>query len=186
MTRLFETVTDLRAGADVIARRRFGMIEAAGGQFERIRLRPLPKLVSLPEILTLGRYLHSRLAVDRCRIFYDQPRCYPNYLAVKYIISGRGTSFRTIRRTVEALDEVARIKKTDALLCELVTWRISREMMTRWGWEPHCNSRWRRHYIKRFYGSYPPRPQWLSGQEMISSDCLSGEREPVDVGVEVF
>ncbi len=191
MTTLFETVTDLHDGADAIARRRFGVIEAVAGQFVNVRLRPFPKLVSLPEILTLGRYLHSRWADDRCRIFYDQPLRCPNFLAVKYIISGRGTSYRTFRRAVEALDEVARIKSTDALLCELATWRISREMMVRWGWEPHCNSRWRRHYIKRFYGEYPPRPAWLCGSEIESDECLSGEslssqREPVDVGVEVF
>lgn len=162
VTSLFETVTDLHAGADVIARRRFGVIEAVAGRFDRVQLRPLPKMVSLPEILTLGRYLHSRRAADRCRLFYDQPRRSPNFLAVKYIISGRGTSYQTFRRVAEALDEVARIKGTDALLCELATWRISREMMARWGWEPHCNSRWRRHYIKRFYGTYPPRPAWLS------------------------
>ncbi len=163
MSPLFETITDLQTGADTIGSRRFGVIEAAGGQFRRIRLRPLPKLVSLPEILIMGRYMHSRRAADRCVLFYDQPWRCPNFLAVKYIVSGHGTSYQTFRRVAETLDEVARIKGSDALLCELSTWRISREMMARWGWEPHCNSRWRRHYIKRFYGVYPPRADWLAG-----------------------
>ena len=157
----FETTTDLREGADAIRRRSFGVIEARDGQFRRIRLRPFPKLVSLPEIFILGRYVHAHRRDDRCLLFYDQPRRHPNFLAVKYVISGRGTSYQTLRRTAEALDEVARLKGTDALLCELATWRISREMMARWGWEPHCNSRWRRHYIKRFYGTYPLRAAWL-------------------------
>ena len=161
MELLFENVTDLREGADAICRRSFGVIEACDGQFRRIRLRPFPKLVSLPEIFILGRYIHARRRDDRCLLFYNQPRRHPNFLAVKYVISGRGTSYQTFRRAVEALDEVARLKGTDALLCELATWRISREMMARWGWEPHCNSRWRRHYIKRFYGTYPPRAGWL-------------------------
>ena len=33
--------------------------------------------------------------------------------------------------------------------------RISSRLAQRWGWEAHKPSRWRRHFIKRFYGSYP-------------------------------
>ena len=180
--RLFETVTDLQAGSEIIGCRRFGVIEATGGRLERIRLRPVPKLVSLPEILILGRYIHSRRSADRCLLFYNQPRWCPNYLAVKYIISGRGTSYQTFRRALETLDEVARIKSTDALLCELATWRISREMMARWGWEPHCNSRWRRHYIKRFYGEYPPRANWI-GRATSQTGIMTTEREKQLIGI---
>ena len=33
--------------------------------------------------------------------------------------------------------------------------RISSRLAERWGWQRHKPSRWRRHFIKRFYGSYP-------------------------------
>ena len=53
------------------------------------------------------------------------------------------------------LDEIARIKGTDAIVAELSNLRISDRLARRWGWEPHVPSSRRRHYIKRFYGSYP-------------------------------
>jgi hypothetical protein len=71
------------------------------------------------------------------------------------MVSGRGTKLRTVCRALEALDAIARIKRSDAILCDVANWRISREILARWGWEPHCPSRWHRHYIKRFYGIYP-------------------------------
>ena len=162
MSALLEEITDTLGGSPSLRDRRHGVIEAADGRLRRVRLRPWPKLVSLPEVLLLGRLRHARCSGDRCLLFYNQPRRFPNFLVAKYIVSSHGTSYRTFRRALETLDEIARIKGSDALLCELATWRISREMMLRWGWEPHCNSRWRRHYIKRFYGNYPPRPIWLT------------------------
>jgi hypothetical protein len=157
----FETVVHLGRGAEAIRAGRYGVIETCDGQFERVRLRPWPKLASLGGSLLLGKLRHRWLTGDRCRLFFDQPCRHPKFLAVKYIESGRGTSYRTFRRALEALDEIARIKGTDALLCELATWRITRDMMLRWGWEPHHVSWWRRHYIRRFYGNYPDRPTWL-------------------------
>ena len=161
MAPAFETVTHLGRGADSLRRGAHGVIETSDGRFDRVRLRPWPKLASLGGVLLLGQACHRWSKGDRCQLFYDQPRRHANYLAVKYIVSGKGTSYRTFRRALEALDEIARVKRTDALLCELATWRITREMMARWGWEPHLISRWRRHYIRRFYGEYPSRPGWL-------------------------
>ena len=163
MAGLFEIATHLGHDANVLRGRRHGMIEAIGGEFARVELRPWPTLTSLGGVFFAGKLRHRLIQGDHCRLFYDQPRRHPAYLAVKYIVSCKGTSYRTCRRVVEVLDEIARIKQTDALMCELATWRISREMMVRSGWEPHEVSRWRRHYIKRFYGEYPPRPAWLEG-----------------------
>lgn len=161
MQPLFETVTDLKKGADVVRRRPYGVIEAADGQFRRVVFRPFPKLISLPEILLFGRWYHRRHPGDRCLLYFNQPWRFPNFLAVKYVVSARGTTYSTVRRVLEALDEVARLKQTDALLCQLTQWRISRQMMARWGWQPHCRpGRW--HYIKRFYGNYPPPPAWIT------------------------
>ncbi|MBN2022707.1 MAG: hypothetical protein JW809_07915 [Pirellulales bacterium] len=162
MAALFETVRNLREGSETLRRRRHGVIEARNGQFQRVLLRPWPKLISAPEVLLLGRFYHHRRPGDYCRLYFSQPWRFPNFLAVHYVVSARDTSYQTFRQVVEALDEIARLKRADALLCELTAPRITDQMMRRWGWEPHCPSRWRRHYIKRFYGEYPPRPAWLS------------------------
>lgn len=165
---LFETVTDLVEGAEVLRRRAYGVIEAAGGRFRRVVLRPFPKMISVPEIMVLGGLCHGRRPGDRCLLYYNQPWRFPNFVAVKYVTSARGTSYKTLLRTLHALDEIARLKRSDALLCDVANGRISREMMSRHGWEPHCPSRWHRHYIKRFYGQYPPPAAWIES---------AGERE---------
>ena len=162
MSPWFETVTDLEEGAEVLRRRAYGVIEAAEGRFCRVLLRPFPKIVSLPEVLLVGSWHHRHYRRDRCLLYYNQPRRFPNFLVVKYVLSGRGARYATFRRVLDVLDQIARLKRTDALLCELTSWRISRRMMLRWGWEPHCPSRWRRHYIKRFYGEYPPQARGIA------------------------
>jgi hypothetical protein len=157
----FDDITDLHAQSEPIRQGRHGMIEAVAGEFLRVQLRPFPRLISLPEIAVLGRYRHRRVPADHCRLFYDQPRRFPNFLAVKYLVSGRGTSYQTLLRCLQALDEIARIKQTDALLCDLANARISDRSARRHGWEPHCPRAWHRNFIKRFYGVYPEPPEWL-------------------------
>ena len=160
----YETITDLRAPADSLRSRRYGVIEAAGGRFRRIVLRPFPALISGIHPVLLGGWHHRYREGDRCLLYFDQPRRFRNFLAVKYVVSSRGTSLATCRSVSEALDEVARIKGVDALLCELSNRRIAGSMVRRWGWEPHKPSLWHRHYIKRFYGIYPPQAKWLVSQ----------------------
>jgi hypothetical protein len=53
------------------------------------------------------------------------------------------------------LDEIARIKGIDALVCEAWNLRLSDRLLRRCGWERHVLHSRRRHFIKRFYGRYP-------------------------------
>ena len=177
---LFQTVTDFHAGAEILRRRRYGVVETVGGRFCRVRLRPWPKLVSLPEIRLADWWTHGRgkeaggrkqeagnlrtadcelptadFNADRCWLYYNQPWRFSNFLSVVYVVSTAGTSYRTFHRAVATLDEIARIKRSDALLCDLSNQRISDRLMRRWGWEPHAPRRGHRNYIKRFYGAYP-------------------------------
>ncbi len=132
MLPLFETVTDLCDGAETLARRPYGVIELSEGEFRRVVLRPLPKIISVPEIRLFGGWYHRHRPGDRMWLYYNQPRSCRNFLVLKYFVSARQTTMKTACRAMAVLDEIAR-----------------------WGWEPHCNSRWHRHYIKRFYGKYP-------------------------------
>lgn len=152
---LFETVTDLAAGAEVLRRRRFGLIEVADGRLTRIHLRPWPKVVSAPGILTLGAWFHDHLHGDRLWLYYNQPWRFSNFLVLRYAVSARETSFASLRTAAGVLDEIARLKQSDALLTDVANWRISTKALARFGWVPHCPMRWHRHYIKRFYGQYP-------------------------------
>jgi hypothetical protein len=77
-----------------------------------------------------------------------------NFLALKYLVSSMGTSFRTVRATLHVLDRIAEIKRTDAIVTEVTNFRISERALRRLGWERHLYGSKRRHYIKRFYGDY--------------------------------
>ena len=58
-------------------------------------------------------------------------------------------------QTLAILDEIARLKQTDAIDCDAANLRISDRVLERFGWEPHRPSKWHRNFIKRFYGVYP-------------------------------
>jgi hypothetical protein len=158
---LFDTITDLSSGAETLRRRRYGVIEFAEGRFRGVCLRPFPKIVSAPGIMLFGNGFHRHFSSDRLWLYYNQPWQCSNFLVLKYVVSGRRSCYASLVRSLDVLDEIARLKRSDALLCDVGNWRIGTRMLARSGWEPHCPSRWHRHYIKRFYGEYPPRAKWL-------------------------
>ena len=145
---LWETAYDLEADAELLRRRRYGVIEIVVGRLERIVLRPWPKLLVLPEAWRGSD-------CDRCRLYYNQPRRMPNFLTLKYLVSSPAASYASVRQAVVLLDEIARIKHSDAIVCEARNLRLSERLLARFGWERHFLQSPRRHYIKRFYGEYP-------------------------------
>lgn len=155
MNPLFETVTDLAFGVDTLRRRRYGVIEVRHGRLVAVRLRPFPKLLSLPEVYPVRWRYHGRGPADRCLLYYNQPWRHHQFLSLKYVVSTAGATLATFRRALDTLDEIARIKQSDALLCDAANLRISDRLLARWGWRPHCPRRWHRNFIKRFYGEYP-------------------------------
>jgi hypothetical protein len=175
MPNWFETVTDLDRGAETLRKRRYGVIEMCAGRLVAVRLRPWPKFVSLYDALWLGEGFHRGAEADRCWLYYNQPRSAPSYLTLKYIISGKGCSFATFRRALIVLDQIAQIKRSDAIVCEASNPRISERLLRRWGWERHVPASRRRHYIKRLYGNYPtlPRvPAWSEAEEPLEAASL--------------
>jgi hypothetical protein len=155
MSWLCETICELENEREALLVRRHGVIETVGGELRAVHLRTWPKLVSLPELWPQGSRYHARGNADRCLLYFNQPWRAPNFLALKYIVSTDGTSYRTFRAALTALDAIAAIKQTDAIVCDASNMRISERLMARFGWEPHKPQRWHRNYIRRFYGVYP-------------------------------
>ena len=166
---LFESVDCLQSGADVLRRRRYGVIEMADEQLVAVHLRPWPKSVSLLEIAWLGRRMHRYRPGNRCLLYYNQPLRFPNFLVLKYVVSQLGTSLKTFRGSMAILDEIARIKQSDAALTEVSNLRISDRLLRRGGWERHVLQSRRRHYIRRFYGEYPVWPPNSSSAANLSA-----------------
>ena len=155
MSSLFTTVRDWQAERELLVNRRYGVIETSAGRLAAVHLRPWPKLLSWPEIWPSGPLYRARGAADRCLLYYNQPRRFPNFMALKYVVSTRGTTCATLRAAIEALDALAELKGVDALLCDAANARLSDRLLGRYGWTPHKPQRWRRNFIKRFYGAYP-------------------------------
>lgn len=149
------TITDLQTGREALRRGRYGAIETAAGQLVAVHLRPWPKLLSWPEVWPVGPRYHAPGAADRCLLYYNQPRRFSNFLALKYVASTQGTTYATFLAALRTLDLLAELKQTDALLCDAANTRLSDRLLRRLGWEPHTPQRWRRNFIKRFYGEYP-------------------------------
>lgn len=150
-----ETITDLTAATDTIRRRRYGVIETVDGEFARLRFRPWPKLAAMADVAWLLNWHRRPGTGNRCWLYFNQPLGHRNFLALKYVVSTRDCTLATFRKSLTVLDRISQIKGTDALLTDAANWRISERLLARWGWEPHCPSRWHRNYIKRFYGVYP-------------------------------
>ncbi len=147
-----QTVVDLAASADLLRRRHYGVIDVRDGQLVGIHLRPWPKLVSLVDVFW-GQWQHQNLAGDRMRLYYNQPRRFPSFLALKFAISAKHTTLKTGLTALAALDEIARLKNSDAILCDAANFRLSPRVLAREGWTAHAPSRWHRNFIKRREGA---------------------------------
>lgn len=151
----WQTFRDWNAALDVIRSRRYGVIETSVGQFAAIHFRPWPKLLAWPEIWPVGPTYHARGQADRCLLYFNQPLMHSRYLALKYVVSTSGTSSATVLAAMTMLDAVAKLKRSDAILCDVTNARFSDRLISRMGWQSHKPQRWHRNYIKRFYGVYP-------------------------------
>ena len=153
----FDSENDLSDPHGKVHCRAYGIIEIENGAFRQIRFKPWPKIISTFEVNHSGEKTHTQSdTMDRCTLYYNQPFFHKNFLALKYVVSQKGTSFRSFRLATKILDEIARIKQSDALVCEVSNARISDRLLSRWGWEEHLSNNAGRHFIKRFYGKYPP------------------------------
>lgn len=139
-----------------IRKRRHGVIEIRAGRLHAVR----PMLVARRATFLdhwWGLWRHRHAAPRDCvRCWFHHPASAPRYLALAYVVSWPGTRLASFRLALRVLDEIARLRQVDAIVCDVANSRISDRLLARWGWTPHAPQRWHRNYIKRFYGNYPP------------------------------
>jgi hypothetical protein len=95
------------------------------------------------------------LQQDRCELYYHQAWGAQSFLTLSYVRAGAQTSLTTLYTAALALDEIARLKQSAAIVSHVSNSRISDRLLQRWGWQQHCLNWPGRHFIKRFYGSFP-------------------------------
>ncbi|HBE66664.1 MAG TPA: hypothetical protein DDW52_00815 [Planctomycetaceae bacterium] len=96
---------------------------------------------------------------DVCELYYHAPLACPRFLTLSYVRSGPKTSLSTFYAATLMLDEIARLKQTGAIVCNVSSDRLTDRLLARWGWDEHCESWTGRHFIKRLYGDYPRIPE---------------------------
>lgn len=165
--KIWQTFHDWQVARDAICSRRYGVIETSGGRFVAIHFRPWPKLLAWPEIWPVGSNYHVRGKADQCLLYFNQPMMHSRYLALKYLVSTFGTSSATVLAAMTMLDAVAKLKRSDAILCDVANARFSDRLISRMGWQSHKPQRWHRNYIKRFYGVYPELRLPLPAEQAI-------------------
>lgn len=84
-----------------------------------------------------------------CRFFYSFPWRTPGFMAVNYMTSGEQTNYRTMLLGVQILEQIARHKKSNAIVCQAYSDRLSERLMHRWGYVRHALSIGDNHYIRR-------------------------------------
>ncbi len=156
MSRFFKKYFDVEQSSELIAASPYGMIEASQGKVQFVQLRPWPKLVSGVEALWLGGWSHRHLRRDRAQFWYSQPMAHRNFLVLSYVVSEMGTTVVTLRAALKVLDQIAELKRSDAILCQAANARLTDRVMRFSGFEQHLHQQQGRHYIRRFYGEFPP------------------------------
>ena len=153
-------VGSLHDNHTVVARRRQGHLIVEQGRMRALLGRWWPHYGSLAEVAwdSYCRRLSRRSLHDRCDLYFHQSFGSSTFLTLSYVRASPSTSMTTLFAASLVLDEIARIKGTDAIVCNVTNNRISSRLLQRWGWEKHCESWSGRHYIKRFYGNYPIIP----------------------------
>jgi hypothetical protein len=145
-------VTHIAAQQRQLAARRAGQIMVQGGELIAVFGRWWPYLGNHLRAAWDQRFRQT--PDDRCEVFYHTAWTSTQFLTLSYIHSGAKTSVASVYAATLVLDEIARIKGSLAIVCNVTNDRISDRALARWGWVSHCHSWNGRHFIKRFYGKY--------------------------------
>ncbi len=152
-------VVDMRAQRQLLVDRRQGCIVIRQSELSAIFGRRWAYTGNLLTVAIDSRL--RRIERDVCELYYHESRWAPGFLTLDYIRSGPDTTLSTFYAATLVLDEIARLKKSSAIVANVTNSRISERLMERWNWQRHCLGWFGRHYIKRFYGQYPAiEPVW--------------------------
>ena len=153
-------IASLGAREDELASWRAGRIVTVDGRLVGVERRWLGYKATR---LRVWRDRHrAARGARRCELYFHHAFGKPDFLVLGYVRSHPQASLATFYCATLVLDEIARIKRSQAIVAEVTNDRLSDRLLKRWGWERHCLSWPGRHFIKRFYGTYPALPgAWL-------------------------
>ena len=141
------SVPSLEGNSDKIRSWNYGELELSDGNLIGIYPRWWPRIASQWEAFQ-DSYIRT-LRADFCRAYYAFPRRAPGFMSVLYAKSGPNTQYKTLYRAVLVIDEIARLKDADAIVCQTISSRASERLMNRCGYVRPAQSVGENHSIKR-------------------------------------
>lgn len=140
-------VTSIEGNAERIRSCNYGELELFDGKLLGIYPRWWPRIASKWESLRDSTI--RSLPSDFCRAYYAFPKRTPGYMSVLYARSGPNTQYKTLYRAVVVVDEIAKLRDSHAIVCQMIHLRVSERLMNRWGYVRHASALGDNHYIKR-------------------------------------
>ncbi|KLU01950.1 hypothetical protein RISK_006134 [Rhodopirellula islandica] len=143
--------TQLETNEDAISRVRCGRIVMRDGKLERIEQHGMRSPVSVAQVWWQAKF--AALQGDVCCLDYHVPRGMNAFMTLDYVRSGDATGFATAIGAFQVLDEIARLRKSYAIVAHVSNARITDRHLKRAGWERHLLDWPGRHFIRRMQPS---------------------------------
>ena len=127
---------------------RYGEIEVTSGSLVAIHRSWWPRIGSQYEAY---RDSYNRtLPSDSCRAYFAFPFRAPGYMSILYALGGPNMQYKTIYQAVLVMDQIAQVRESKAIVCQVISERGTERLMNRWGYVRHASKLGDNHYIKRF------------------------------------
>jgi hypothetical protein len=146
-------ITDIESSHDHLRRWRCGRIIVQDGKLIRVEHRLMCGSASMAQVWWQMKY--GRTDDDLVWLDYHQPIGMPAFLTLDYIRSGKRAGYRSFIAAIHLLNEIARIRGSQAIVAHVSNGKISDRLLERQGWQRHMPQWNGRHWIRRFYDGYP-------------------------------
>jgi hypothetical protein len=100
----------------------------------------------------LGQWMDERwrrLPTGQVRIYFNQPRLSPGFLVLAYAQAGKQATLPTLRLSLNILEEIARRRNMQAIVCQATAVKLNERVMNYFGYDRHAATLGPNHYIKR-------------------------------------
>ena len=84
-----------------------------------------------------------------CKVFFSFPKSAPGFMTINYVRTGPQTGYQIIAKAVNIAEQIAIARSCQAIVCQVISSRISARVMRRWGYVPHAQSVGNGHFIRR-------------------------------------
>jgi len=130
---------------------RYGEVVLRNGQITAVQARWWPRWGTVWGAM-MDRVVRT-LPEDECRFYYSFPIGSPGYMSLLYVHAGERTSYRTFHQGIVAMDTIAGLRASRAIVCQVTNDRLTDRMMYRWGYVKHAENLGPSHYIRRLKSS---------------------------------